>query len=569
MINLKGNPFYLNDEGISWVTETLEQMSKEDKIAQLFCLIGYRNDTEFLTHLASGLKVGGLMCRAMKKEEIIDTTTTLQSKSKIPMLIAANLEAGGNGITSDGTKMGCHMQVAATNDVEMAYKLGQVCGKEGGALGANFAFAPVIDIDYNFRNPITNTRTFGSNVETVKNMGVAYVKGVQECGVAASIKHFPGDGIDDRDQHLVTSINGLTCDEWDKTYGEVYKACIGAGALTVMIGHIAQPAYSKMLCPNIKDSDILPASLSYELTTTLLKERLGFNGLVITDATSMAGMNIPMSREKAVPQAIAAGCDMFLFTRNLEEDFVFMRNGVENGTITAKRLDEAVTKILALKAALKLHIKSKDGSILATLEQAGKVVGCNEHKKWAMECADKGITLVKEEKNVLPISPDKYKRVLLYGIEGEEAAIDYGVKTGRTEAFKKMLEEHGYTVELFKPRQGFEGLMESSKSYVEKYDLIIYIANLATKSNQTMVRIEWASPMGANVPIYINQIPTIFVSLENPYHLQDVPRVKTFINTYGSTEIILKSLLEKLEGNSEFKGISPVDAFCGKWDARL
>ena len=111
--------------------------------------------------------------------------------------------------------------------------------------------------------------------------------------------------------------------------------------------------------------------------------------------------------------------------------------------------------------------------------------------------------------------------------------------------------------------------MTSSEEVKNNYDLIVYSANMATKSNQTVVRIEWRQPMGADVPTYMHSVPTIFVSLENPYHLLDVPRVKTYINTYGSSDIILDALIDKLMGRSPFRGVSPVDAFCGKWDTRL
>ncbi|MBQ7974926.1 MAG: glycoside hydrolase family 3 protein, partial [Clostridia bacterium] len=165
--------------------------------------------------------------------------------SKIPLLVAANLEAGGNGIVKEGTPFGKPMQVAATADVEFARRLGEVCGVEGSAVGANWSFAPIIDIDYNWRNPITNVRTFGSDVDTVRQMGAAYVKEIQKHGVAAAIKHFPGDGCDERDQHVSVSVNSLSCEEWDKSYGAVYSECIEAGAKTVMVGHILQPAYTR------------------------------------------------------------------------------------------------------------------------------------------------------------------------------------------------------------------------------------------------------------------------------------------------------------------------------------
>ncbi|MCZ0701614.1 beta-N-acetylhexosaminidase [Natronobacillus azotifigens] len=569
MNHLREKPFNLNDSQIAWVKSSLDSLTIDEKISQLFCLIAYSSDQNYLKYLAKDLKVGGIMCRTMPKNEVLATVKGLQQESRIPMLISANLEAGGNGVCTEGTRIGSQMQVAATNNPEMATRLGEVCGKEGSALGVNWSFAPIIDIDYNFRNPITNTRTFGSNPEQVAELGKRYVEALQSYDVAAAIKHFPGDGVDERDQHLVTSINDFSTEKWDETFGNAYKASIDAGAKSVMIGHILQPAYTKYFNPEIKDEDILPASLSYELTTKLLKEKLGFNGLVITDSTTMAGMVIPMSREQAVPQTIAAGCDMFLFTKNIEEDFSFMKKGFENGVITPERLDEAVTKILALKASLNLPQKQKDRTLIPDEEQVDTFLGTDLHKQWEVECADQSITLVKEEKNVLPINSNKYKRVLVYGIETKQGNIGFGAKEGAVNAFVKKLENSGYVVDVFQPKPGFEGMMTPYNEIQENYDLIIYIANMATKSNQTIVRIEWEEPMGSNVPVYFTEVPTIFISLENPYHLIDVPRVKTYINTFGSSDVIINKLIEKLEGISSFKGVSPVDAFCGMWDTRL
>jgi beta-N-acetylhexosaminidase len=132
-----------------------------------------------------------------------------------------------------------------------------------------------------------------------------------------------------------------------------------------------------------------------------------------------------------------------------------------------------------------------------------------------------------------------------------------------------MLVKEGFDVDQFDPNKGMEGMMTPYSAVTDKYDLIVYLCNMATKSNQTTVRIEWAMPMGANVPIYMTKVPTIFISVENPYHLLDVPRVRTFINTYNSTDTVLDALMDKLTGRSEFKGKSPVDAFCGMWDTKL
>jgi beta-N-acetylhexosaminidase len=330
-----------------------------------------------------------------------------------------------------------------------------------------------------------------------------------------------------------------------------------------MVGHIMAPAYSRALRPELADEDMMPATLAPELMGDLLRGKLGFNGLVVTDATTMAGFTIPMPRSKAVPTSIAAGADVFLFTRNLEEDFGFMMAGVADGTISPERLDSAVARVLGLKAALKLHERPA-----LSLEAAREIVGSEEHQSWAKECADKAITLVKEEAGVLPLTPDRYKKVLFVPIEADQG-VAYSVRAGACEIIRTKLVEEGFDVDTFKAKNFFEGEVDKTSDYIGVYDMILYVANLSTKSNQTSVRIEWAQPMGANCPHYLASIPTVFVSIENPYHLIDIPRVKTFINTYNSSDKVLDAVVEKLLGRSEFKGKSPVDAFCGRWDTHL
>ncbi len=565
MIDLKAKPFYLSDDDIAWVRETLDGMTTEEKAGQLFCVLLKNDSQDTLDYVFNLMNPGGFMYRIMPTQNAVRATGQVIRRSKVYPLIAANLEKGGNGIVEEGTLVGSPMEIAATDDEAMAAKMAEVCGREAGAVGANWSFAPIIDIDSNFRNPITNTRTFGSDPERVARMGLAYVNTIQKLGMAACIKHFPGDGQDERDQHLVTSINDLDCETWMNTYGMVYKKCIDAGALTVMTGHIMQPAWERAINPEIKDEELMPGSLSRELLQGLLRERLGFNGVISTDATTMAGFMLAMGRERAVPETIARGCDMFLFARNLEEDYHFMLKGIEEGIITPERLDEAVTRVLALKAALGLHRKNT----VPEAEKAGQIVGCAEHKKWAAEVADRGITLVKEEKGVLPITPQKYHRILLYRIEptGEGYSI-YKVSPA-IEKIKQKLIAEGFEVDEFVPQPYGEGFTTKYNDMVSKYDLMLYVANLATKSNQTVVRIEWKQPMGADCGLYINDVPTVFVSLENPYHLLDFPRVRTYINCYSGNDQTVDALLEKLMGRSEFKGKSPVDPFCGKWDAHL
>ena len=303
-IDLTGKPFYLDQEAVSWVEETLAKMDTRQKAGQLFCVLFKECKESEFDYVSGILEPGACMYRVVSVSSAVDASNRLRRSSRIPMLIAANLEKGGNGIVSEGTLLGSPMEVAATGETAMAEKLARVCAAEARAVGANWAFAPIIDIDSNFRNPITNTRTFGSDPKTVKEMGEAYTRTVQEMGIAACIKHFPGDGQDERDQHLVTSINDMDAQTWMETYGEAYRAGIEAGALTCMVGHILQPAMTRKFCPDIRDEAILPGSTNKYLMTDLLRGELGFNGLITTDATPMVGYSGFLTRREAIARSI-------------------------------------------------------------------------------------------------------------------------------------------------------------------------------------------------------------------------------------------------------------------------
>ena len=562
--DLKAPPFRLNGEQIGWVRQTLAGMSEREKLHQLFCLVLYNDDESTCRYLAEEVRPGGFMCRAMPAEQCLRAVERMQCRSKIPMLVAANLETGGNGIVREGTQVCRPMQAAATGDPEYARRLGEVCGAEGAAVGANWAFAPIVDIDANWRNPITNFRTFGSDPETVSRMGRAYVSEIQRHGVAACIKHFPGDGCDERDQHVAPSVNSLSCEEWDATYGKVYSDCIAAGAMSVMVGHILQPAYTRRFAPGTADGDLLPASVNSAIVTGLLREKLGFNGLVITDSSAMAGLSIALPREQLVPMTIAAGCDMFLFTRNLEEDLAFMEAGYRRGVFSAERLDEAVTRILAMKAALGLPKKQRELKLVPDLSAAKAVLGNERFRQWERDCADRAITLVKEEKGIFPITPARFPRVLFCPLDKNGNTADEKSANGKLLAAFRAA---GFEVTLFEPKRVTEGNLPSVNEIAAQYDLIVYSAMVRARY-QPVARISWSDPQGANIPIYCHTVPTVFISLENPYHLVDVPQVRTYVNCYAGSEAVIDALMEKLAGRSPFTGISPVDPFCGKWEAK-
>jgi beta-N-acetylhexosaminidase len=320
--------------------------------------------------------------------------------------------------------------------------------------------------------------------------------------------------------------------------------------------------------------------LSKELITGLLRNKLGFNGLIITDASQMVGFTSAMKREDAVPTTIASGCDMFLFTKNLEEDFQYMTAGYYNGLISDERLNDAVTRILATKAALGLHTKQTAGTLVPGKE-AISVLRNEKHLQWSKECADKGITLVKNKGNLLPVSSSKYKRVYLNVLEPDDS-----MTTPLRVKLKTMLEAEGFEVfvrnrdldvdiQAFlagKPDERAMQVMQEigakASDFAGKYDLAIYVASFATASNNTTVRINWKglSGMGDDAPWFASEFPIVFISLANPYHLLDVPMVQAYVNAYTGNEFVLESLIDKPVGRSEYKGKSPVDAFCGRKD---
>ena len=167
MIDLKANPFYLSDEDIRWVEETRDAMSTEQKAGQIFCALGIGDDEGMLRGMIDGIGIGGIMYRPGPKAVVQNTHRKIQNMAKIPLLLAANTEAGGSGLSFEGTGFGAPMAVAATHDPETAYRMGYVACREGAAMGLNWSFAPIVDIDREFHNPITNTRTFGSDPEMV------------------------------------------------------------------------------------------------------------------------------------------------------------------------------------------------------------------------------------------------------------------------------------------------------------------------------------------------------------------------------------------------------------------
>ena len=591
MVDMKANPFYLSDEDCKWVEDTIAGMTLDEKIGQLFFNMGSSRDEEYLKMTVNKYHIGGIRYNPGTADEVHEQNRILQENSKIPLIIACNTENGGDGSCVDGTTIGSQTKIGATRNVQYAYNLGYMSNKEAAAIGCNLSFAPVSDILYNWENPVIGIRTYGNDVDRVTEMTKAYMDGAHaNPGFSCAAKHFPGDGLDFRDQHVANSVNDFSCEEWDATFGKVYQNLIDNGLEAIMAGHIMQPAYTRHFNPQIADEDIMPATLSPELINGLLRTRLGFNGMVLTDASHMVGLTCRMRRRDLMPAAIAAGIDMFLFFNDMDEDFEAMKQGYLDGRITEERLSDALHRILALKAHMGLHKKAKT-ELVPPKSRMQEIIGCKEHKAMQREISDKSVTLVKyKDKDVLPMTPEKYKRIMIVYVKGLEApgigTLMHKNKVSPAEKLKEKLEARGFDVFIYESpiqkllKEAQEGGKpnlnlyfagkDTIKDFTAKQDLIITLVDIAG-GFQPVARPSFGMTKGGGeIPWYVHELPVIVIGTKQPFVLADIPQARTYINTYDVLDSTFDALVEKLmKGAEAFVGQDPVDSYCGVWDTRL
>lgn len=563
-VDLRAAPYFLSDTDIGWVNSTYESMSHRERIDQLFVHLLRSTNVDEARAFLENHPVGAVRYAGGSPEEVQDLIAAAQKTSRLPLLVAGNADAGGNGLVDGGTYIASPAQAEATGTPQTAYRMGLVAGREARALGVNWLFNPVVDILGNWRNTIVNNRSFGTNSHDVLMFARAYILGAEEAGIATCAKHFPGDGAEERDQHLLMGINELGTEKWDTTYGRVYRSLIQDGLPSIMAGHIALPSYSRALRPGIADSQIMPATLSRELITGLLRARLGFNGVVVTDASHMLGMAASMRRRDYVPRAIASGCDMFLFFNEPEEDIAYMEQGVEDGMISTERVREAVIRVLALKARLRLHERHGDRTRVPGRNELA-VIGSDEHRSYAHEAADRGITLVKDTQDALPITASTHPRIILYLINADTPATRDCAPAWNSVVVEE-LGRAGFSVTV---NDGSTRIKGSVEAYRRAYDAAFIFADVSAYAIENNPRLRWRAAQSNEAPWYVHELPTVFVSLHYTTHLNDVPMVKTYINAYGAARTVIRHTIEKITGVSEFTGTPNEHVWCDRWDTRL
>ena len=588
MVNLKAKPYYLSDEDIAWVENTIASMTAEEKVGQLFFQLTMGMDENYLRELMEKYHLGGCRYNNMPGQYVQMQNRMLHKYAKVPVFIACNTETGGNGACSDGTYIGSGIKIGATGNAEYAREFGRLANEEAAMMGCNMAFAPVCDIHYNWENTEVVARAFGNDPQRVAQMSRAYLEGAHTIpGFACAAKHFPGNGQDFRDAHIANNVNSFSEEEWMNTYGMVYKTLIDADLDAVMGGHIMMPEYMRAVKPGIADEEMLPATLCPEIMTGLLRDKLGFNGMVVTDASHMVAMTDRMPRKEMLPASINAGCDMFLFFNDPDEDFATMLDAYTSGVISEARMTEALTRILGLKAHMGMHKAEKETLVPAQ----PPVFGSEAAKALAGSISRDSVTLVKyKDENVLPLMPEKYKRIMIVYIKGAAGPMDVlaQMAMGAGDAKKNPAEElcdrlcaKGFDAFIY------ESPLDKMKKMIaagEKPSLNLYFAGKNAiadfKAGQDLVITVFdvasgrpcfgLSKGGGEIPWYVFELPVVGVSVNAPTMLADVPQLRTYINAYDAKPDTLDVLVENLlAGPDAFKGSDPIDSFCGLWDAKI
>lgn len=541
-------PFNLDATALAWLDASLAKLTPDQKLSQLFNLRCAGLDPDLLA-VQQAFQPGSITrVPAADPETERAVIAAFNAAAPVPLLVSADLE-GSRMSLPGGIEVPNPLALAAVDDIAATVRVSDIMAAEARDYGINWSFTPVVDINAAFRSAIVATRGFGSNVETIERHALAQISSFQAAGVAATVKHWPGEGFDDRDQHLLTTINPLRMEEWEKTFGRLYRNAIDAGVMSVMSGHIALPSYVSELAVDVAEIEAYrPASISQYLNQTLLREKLGFNGLIVSDATAMAGLGSWSPRSEHLPEVIASGCDIILFSDDLNQDVSYLRAALDDGRLTWARIDDAVKRQLAMKAALGLHGDQRPVVDRNRVEDEDFITALN----------DRVPTLVKDVQGLMPISTAEHRRVLV---------VSRGI------IFPFVPEPQAFLLPELLSAEGFEVTQYTVDTVISRdnFDLVIYLFGEETLLTRGRIFLDWLGLMGdfgKAMRRSWHEIPTVMISLGYPYMLYDAPRMPAYINAYSTTDSMQLAVARALLGKVPWNLNSPVDAFCGLQDAK-
>lgn len=525
----------LTDEQQQWVENTFTTLSTDEKVAQLLIpnLGSYGPQEAIDTFLGSsmlgGVFVGGAD-NAVHREEL----SKLQARCRIPIVVSADLEAGAGHVVYGGVPFPEPLAVAAANDPQLAYTLGQAAAREGRHAGIHWTFAPVVDVNVHPDNPIANTRSLGDDPVRIAALAEAMLRGMQAHGMAACAKHFPGDGVDDLDQHTVTSVNSLSMEAWHRISGFTFRKVIEAGVWSIMIGHIALPAWD---AEQNAWGVYRPASINRKLVIDLLRRELGFDGLIVTDDMNMGGVAGYLNRRDRTVGCMAAGCDMLLFPK-LPDDYVLLMEAVQAGVLPPERLDDAVRRVLAFKARLNLHQGDLFGPTVSAQERT-------IFETASQQMAQAAVVQVRDFNGTLPLRHlrpgAKVLTITLSSNDQDVAEVDSALRA------------RGYQVDhVYNPDDIEFG--DQTFSYDAVFVNFIFKAVWGLQSVRSV---------GLHNRIFIGGFYSdhpcvVFTSFGSPYHLRMFNMLPNYINAHSSCPDSQRAAVQVWFGEAQPRGTSPV-----------
>ncbi len=496
---------------------------------------------EFLAAIRSQQVGGVTLFRALNvenPEQVLALTRLLQETARAagepPLIIAADQEGGQLMALGQGTtQLPGNLALGAAGSVELARQAGVVLGRELAAMGLNMNYAPCSDVNINPQNPVIGTRSFGEDPFMVARMSAAMIAGIQSVGVAATAKHFPGHGDTASDSHLGTPVVEHSIERIRQVELQPFKAAIQAGVRLVMSAHLAVPAFDH--------SSDLPATLSANVLQGLLREELGFDGVIVTDAMDMRAIQQGAALPLEAICAASAGIDLLLMTSKLDQENVYasLLQAGRRGLLSQEQLMLSAGRILALKAWLSDH--SENYSL--------EVVGCAAHRKIADEIAIRSITLVRDEAKNLPLrcSPEQRLAVVLpQPVDLTPADTSSYISPSLAKALRHYHERVDEFVVSHNPSHNEISALIAKLRVYDK--IIIGTINAYAGTGQAkMVQ-----------AILEMELPTVVVALRMPYDLQAFPDAPTYLCTYSLLEPSMRALAQVLWGESRCTGRLPV-----------
>ncbi len=474
-----------------------------------------------------------LMLHQTDRETAVRTIREVGRDREIRPLVAVDMEYGAGKALRGATRFPSMRAAAEAGDEQLAYRMGRIAAQEAQDAGYSWTFGPCVDILYNHRNPIVSIRTAGDHPDTVLRYGGAYMRGLQDGGLIATLKHFPGDGIPDCDQHITTTENPLSREEWDSSYGRIYRTLIEQGARAVMPGHIALPCYDE---PDPETGLYPPATLSKNLLTGLLREQLGFEGIIVSDAVNMTGFCGFRNLFCACADFLEAGGDCLLFFHEDEESFSEMKQQIANGRLTMKTLRNRAYRMLCF--AREYH-ESRDRCSGVPRIRDDEIEDCL--RKMVFQSA----RVVRDRIGLLPLDRKKVRRVAHIILSNAGSP---GDATDGPAELTRMLDDYADIVEEY-PDPG-PGIAKRLAKCGE-YDLIV--CSVADEVSWGLNTIRLSGPMARNMMSGWMRYgtPVVFVSYFDPYFHEDfVAPADTVINTYGYAKYTNEAVLKLLFGGN-------------------